>query len=222
MRSRALIIFCRTPEAEARAKNLPVARMARIFEAVLAMWVRAAQAADAEPFIASSAEHRARLLAIAPQASWIEQPNGSFGARLSTVTTAVFARGFESVALTGIDTPPMDLRAVFECGTNVIVPAKDGGVNVIGLIVNAPELLASLRPRQHDAAAHCAQVLEAVVLPASTDLDDCGDLRRALHDPAWIPLHHLLARASIDTRVAVMLLAPGVESFVTRAPPVLQ
>src|SRR3954471_4797353 len=109
MRSRALVIFCRTPEAEARVKGLPMARTVPIFEAVIALWVRAANAAGAEAIIACTAEHRARLAAITPGASWIEQPHGPCGTRLSAVATEAFGRGFGSVALTGIDTPPIDL-----------------------------------------------------------------------------------------------------------------
>jgi len=221
MSSRALVIFCRTPEAEARAKRLPVARTVPVFEAVIAGWVRAARNAGAEPVIACAPEHRARLSEIAPTASWIEQPTASFGGRLSAVTTEAFRRGFDAVAITGMDTPPMDLAPVFDCGTNVVVPAKDGGVNLIGLVVDAAGLLASLRPRQHDAASHCARVLEAIVFDAATDLDDEGDFRRALHDPAWSAIYHLLARASIATRVEVTLFAPVIESLVPRAPPAL-
>lgn len=205
---RALVIFCRTPEAEARAKGLPVAKSAPLFEAALARWIRKARDAHAEPVIACAPEHRARLARIAPDASWIEQPQGSFGARLSAVATEAFGRGYARVALTGIDTPPIDLAAVFDSSVNVIVPARDGGVNLIGLIADAPELLSSLRPRQRDAASRCQVALHAVALPSSSDLDDIGDLSRLLRAPADVPAYR---RFAISRR--------GAASPSLRAPP---
>ena len=173
---RALVIFARTPEAEARAKRLPLAVAAPLFASIIARWVRAAHDAKAEAIIACAPEHKARLARIAPHASWIEQPSGCFGERLSAVVTAAFAQQFDVVAITGIDTPPLDLTAIFECGRNVIVPARDGGVNLIALIADAPDVLASLRPRQRDAAARCEALLRAVVLPTLPDLDGNADL----------------------------------------------
>jgi len=48
MSSRALLIFARTPEAEAAAKRLPLASAAPLFRAVLRCWIASASAAPCE------------------------------------------------------------------------------------------------------------------------------------------------------------------------------
>ena len=205
---RALLIFARTPEGEARAKRLPVAVAAPMFESVIVQWLGAARDANADVIVACAPRDRERLSRIAPDALWIDQGPGTFGARLSAAVTETFARHYDVVAVTGIDTMPVDLRAIFECGVNVIVPAGDGGVNLIALIADAPDVLATLQPRQRDAAARCEALLHAIVLPPSRDLDDIGDLREWLNEQPVVRTMH---------RVAMPRRQPSAASL--RAPP---
>src|SRR2546422_3282365 len=125
MSSRALLIFARTPEAEAAAKRLPLATAAPLFRAVLKSWIVSATAAGATPIIACRSEDRRRLSAYA---TCIEQRGSAFGERLANAAKDARKLGFESVILTGIDAPPCPLETAFallENGTDVVAPSRD-------------------------------------------------------------------------------------------------
>jgi glycosyltransferase A (GT-A) superfamily protein (DUF2064 family) len=232
-RSRAVIIFGRSPEAEALAKHLRVSRTAPVFEAVTAMWLRAAERANATAIVACAREDRRRIESIAPAAPriWIEQLEGTFGARLTGVVAETFRRGFETVVVTGIDAPPPasldDVFAKLESGAAdaVIAPATDGGVNLIALTSDASDLLSTMRPRQRDAAQRCRDFFGArlLVLEASGDLDGSADLARALRDPAWSQLRSILRNAlatSWRSHVVFAVSDPFSHPSSSRAPPI--
>jgi len=231
-RSRAVLIFARTPEAEARAKDLRVSRAAPLFEAVIGLWIGAAQRAGAVPIIACSPSDRGRFAAIVPTASpeWIDQGHGNFGERLSGAVSEGFGRGYGAVVVTGIDTPPPEsLDRVFsplESGAAdaVIAPATDGGINLIALTADATELLATIRARQGDAARRCHDFFgeRLCVLPASGDLDRAADLARALRDRSWALLHPLIEGVLVIARHPHFAPAASdrhVSSMASRAPP---
>jgi glycosyltransferase A (GT-A) superfamily protein (DUF2064 family) len=211
---RAIVLFARTPEAEAASKRLRVSRTAPLFSAVAAAWLRAAARHGAAAIIACDREDRARLAAIAPDVErlWLEQRGGSFGARLDGAAADAFALGFESVIVTGIDAPPpADLAAAFEAlddGKAVIAPATDGGINLIGL-TGPSALLKTIEPRQRDVARRCEAAFERLlILEPTTDIDRQSDLATARHDRAWRPFVHLLMPVPF---------APGSQHTQTRA-----
>jgi len=51
MTRRAVLIFARSPEAEAAAKHLPIEKAARLFRSLLDSWLDAARACGATPII---------------------------------------------------------------------------------------------------------------------------------------------------------------------------
>lgn len=205
-RSSAIVLFARTPEAEAASKRLRVSRTAPLFAAVAASWLRAAARIGATPIVACSAADRERLAAIAPDVArlWIEQRGHSFGDRLAGAADAAFTLGFGSVVITGIDAPPpadhvlADALATLERGDidAAIAPARDGGINLIGLAAPAAELLRSISPRQGDVARRCAAAFERVLmLDVATDIDAAADLHAAVIETVWRDFAALIARA---------------------------
>lgn len=202
--SRAIVIFARAPEVEAAVKGLP-AHFAALFQRNIAAWLRQA---DATPVVACAHDARARFDAIAPRIRrlYVEQRGATFGERLASTAEAVFALGFDEVLITGIDAPPVratDVFAALADARAVVVPARDGGINLIALRAPDRELLASLHPRQRDVLARCvAHFGDAlVVLEGSEDVD-------SLAVDGW-PLSEAVLRGA----------PASIECFTTRAPP---
>ena len=179
----AVVLFARSPEREAAAKR--IAGAAPLFRKVIAAWLREAEAAGARPVIACEARDRAALAAIAPEVAreWIEQPRASFGERVFSATTEAFGRGFERVVLAAIDAPPLRLREaldVLASGVPVVGPARDGGINFIGVLNADYALLSNLT------VARCLEALpDAVVFEAATDVDSTASLAIARIEKAW-------------------------------------
>lgn len=186
---RAVVLFARSPEREAAAKRMPSA--APLFRAVIAAWLRAAHAHGALPLIACEPRDRESLAAIAPryERAWIEQRPGAFGTRVADAASAAFLLGFDAVILAAIDAPPTDLQAAFDAlerGTAVIAPARDGGVNFIGLTAPHRALLEQLAPHRRDLVALCREHLrDVVVLGTTTDVDSPQALEAAKRERAW-------------------------------------
>jgi glycosyltransferase A (GT-A) superfamily protein (DUF2064 family) len=179
----AVVLFARSPEREAAAKR--IAGAASLFRKVIAAWLRETAAAGARPVIACDPRDRRALAAIAPEVDreWIEQPRASFGERVCSATMEAFSRGFERVLLAAIDAPPLRLREaldVLQSGTPVIGPARDGGVNFIGVLDANHELLS------HLTVARCLDALpDAVVFEAATDVDSTASLNVARFEKSW-------------------------------------
>ena len=170
--SRAIVIFARAPEVEASVKGLP-ARFAALFQRTVAAWLREP---GAVPIIACARDARARFDAILPgvRRLYIEQHGATFGERLASTAEAAFELGFDEVAIAGIDAPPTaDVFAALAGARAVVVPARDGGINLIALRAPERELLASIEPRQRDVLARCRAYFGdgLVVLDASSDID---------------------------------------------------
>jgi glycosyltransferase A (GT-A) superfamily protein (DUF2064 family) len=180
----AVLLFARSPEREAAAKRMTGA--APLFRAVVAAWLREAEAHGARPVIACEPGDRAALAAIAPEVGrdWIEQPRAAFGERVCAAVSEAFARGFETVVVAAIDAPPPrrlgEALAVLANGTPVIGPARDGGVNFIGVTAFDPELLENLT------FVRCRTLLaDAVVFEAATDVDSTASLSVARRERSW-------------------------------------
>ncbi|HEX2059763.1 MAG TPA: DUF2064 domain-containing protein [Thermoanaerobaculia bacterium] len=193
---RAVVLFARSPEREAAAKRMPSA--APLFRAVIAAWLRAAHAHDAMPVIACEPRDRESLASIAPALGrcWIEQRPGAFGTRVADAVAATFVLGYDAVLLAAIDAPPSDLGAAFGAldeGRAVIAPARDGGVNFIGLTSPNRALLEQLAPHRRDLVALCERHLDrVVVLETTTDVDSPSSLKFARHEKAWRPYFPVL------------------------------
>jgi glycosyltransferase A (GT-A) superfamily protein (DUF2064 family) len=180
----AVVLFARSPEREAAAKRLGGA--APLFRAVVAAWLREAEAHGARPLIACEPRDREALAAIAPEVprDWIEQRRVSFGERVCSATAEAFARGFSSVVLAAIDAPPPrrlgEALAALANGTGVIGPARDGGINFIGITHPDRDLLA------HLTVARCRAALpHALIFEAATDVDSPSALHAARTEKAW-------------------------------------
>jgi glycosyltransferase A (GT-A) superfamily protein (DUF2064 family) len=186
---RAVVLFARSPEREAAAKRMPSA--APLFRAVIVAWLRVAHAHGAIPLIACEPRDRDSLAAIAPKCerAWIEQQPGAFGTRVADAASAAFTLGFSSVILAAIDAPPADLHAAFDAlerGVAAIAPARDGGVNFIGLTSPHRALLEQLAPHRRDLVALCrAHLRDVVVLDTTTDVDSPQALEAAKREKAW-------------------------------------
>ena len=207
MTSRALLLFARTPEAEAAAKGLAKGAAA-LFEALIASWLRVAEDAGATAVIACEPAARARHSAIAPRQprAYVDQTGKTFGERLANAAAA--CRNFDAVIIAGIDAPPMDLTSAFaklESGEadGVIAPAKDGGINGIGYAVAPLELLAGFEIGDRSLAARCIAAFDKIhILERCSDIDSPTRIRSARHERLWIPYRPLL-REQIDNRAPV-------------------
>lgn len=178
------MLFARSPEREAAAKRMGGA--APLFRAVVAAWLRAAEAHGARPVIACEPRDRNALAAIAPEVprDWIEQPRAAFGERVCSATTEAFARGFASVVIAAIDAPPPrrlgEALTSLANGVEVIGPARDGGINFIGMTHADRALLANLTLARGRAA-----LPHAVVFEAATDVDSPAALQLARREKSW-------------------------------------
>jgi len=173
--SRAIVIFARTPEQEAAAKRLPIQRAAALFRSLLNAWARAAKHVNAEVLR-------------------IEQTGDTFGERLANSADAAFALGFDAIVLTGIDVaPPLNLESAFqslEAGRSVIAPARDGGVNLIGLCAPERELLSTFTIRDRHLAKRCRAYFRTLdELPLSSDIDTLADFYAAVCEDRLHPVY---------------------------------
>lgn len=212
----AVVLFARSPEREAAAKRMTGA--APLFRAVVAAWLREARANGARPVIACDRRDRDALASIAPEVErdWIEQPRAAFGERVCSAVSEAFARGFAQVFVAAIDAPPPrrlgEALAVLAGGTPVIGPARDGGVNFIGITSCERELLRDLT------FARCRALLPgALVFEAATDVDSPASLAAARREQAWRGWFPVLPVAPV--RHVARLLAGVTHPLVSRPPP---
>jgi glycosyltransferase A (GT-A) superfamily protein (DUF2064 family) len=223
MSRRAVLIFARSPEAEAKAKRLPIATAAPLFRALLDSWLNAASACDATAIVASPAH-------LAVDALHIAQRGASFGERLANSCYDAWSLGFDSILIGGIDAPPPrsldEAFAILESGRAdaVVAPARDGGLNLIGLRTPAVEFLSSVRPRQRDLLQRCRDFFPSIfVLPAVSDIDSFDDAAEARREKAWVDYLGLLSRCFAPrlsgTRLATTTSRGFAGGAQTRAPP---
>ncbi|HEX9437608.1 MAG TPA: TIGR04282 family arsenosugar biosynthesis glycosyltransferase [Candidatus Limnocylindria bacterium] len=151
---------------------------------------------------------RARFARLAPAATLVAQPRGSFGRRLESGLRAGLAVG-RHVLLIGADSPtlpPRTLRAGFTrlaTADAVLGPAEDGGFYLLGTRVHLPGSLFRRMPWSTPAVAAetlaraSAAGIDMALLPRWYDVDNAVSLRRLLGDRAG------LARAR-STRAALV------------------
>lgn len=224
MNAPAIVLFARSPEREAEAKGMRSS--AALFREVVARWLDAARMHRVVPVIACAAEDRASLEAIAPQVErlWIEQRGERFGVRVAWAAADAFALGFRSVILAAIDAPPpRDLERVLRAlarGVSVIAPARDGGINFIGLTSPECAVLERFSPRRRDLVRLCREHFhELIVLRTTTDLDSPDALADARNERAW---RGMLTPIAAFLQHAVCSSLSGVEpSLQSRPPPAM-
>ncbi len=193
MARRAVLIFARTPETEAAAKGLPVERAAPLFRALLDSWLDAASECDATAIVASPTRQDVDAL-------YIAQRGTSFGERLANSCNDAGKLGFDSILIAGIDAPPprsLDQAfAALESGRAdvVVAPARDGGLNLIGLRSPDFEFLSTIRLRERHLLQRCRDFFPSIfILPIVSDIDSLDDIADARHEEAWVEYVELLS-----------------------------
>jgi glycosyltransferase A (GT-A) superfamily protein (DUF2064 family) len=140
------------------------------------------------------------------------QPPGNLGERLNAVDRAVRAAGHERVLFIGSDAPSLTLsdllaaQAALDGSDVVLVPARDGGVTLMGSRRAWPDLapLPWSEPTLGQRLEECCRSHGRSVtrLPESYDVDEVSDLGPARHAlaaddrPARRRLHELLVKIS--------------------------
>ena len=211
---RALVVFTRSPEAEARAKDLDPESTSGIFAGFLASWKRAAERAGAR-LVISSPPACAKRLSVSPiseGAVVCAQIPARFGERLAAAVENVFSLGFSPVAVVAGDTPAIsdeELDRAFvalegDGAPLVLGPAGDGGVYLIGLRRPDSDLLAAVSLRDPKA---CEKLVLSArragrgisLLARREEVDSLADVRRlyrtSAESPVWNDYRLLLARA---------------------------
>jgi glycosyltransferase A (GT-A) superfamily protein (DUF2064 family) len=226
MTQRAVVLFARTPEAEARAKGLS-AGAARLFEALIATWLRAADAAGAVAIIACSPDSRGRFSAIAPKVprQYVDQAGRTFGEKLANA--AISVSNFSPVLIAGIDAPPLDLDGAFDAlerghADGAIAPAHDGGVNVIGFCQAPAELLRSFAIEDRTIAARCLRHFHRVhKMTSASDIDSVARIASAIGERPWRVFRAVLVSAITppDIASAVFLQRTARTYIPSRGPP---
>jgi glycosyltransferase A (GT-A) superfamily protein (DUF2064 family) len=185
--SRAVVIFARSPEREAAAKNLPLQHAVPLFQKHVGEWLHAATSCDAIPVIACDEEDRESLAAILPERArlWVTQRGTAFSQRLAIAASDTFSLGFKAIVIAAIDAPPpaalCDAFETIEGGGNVVAASADGGVNLVGLEARDVDVLTSIQARHRDVVSLLrSRFSRLVVLPSATDVDDISTLCDAI------------------------------------------
>jgi uncharacterized protein len=211
-----LVVFCRRPQLgegkQRLARELGATEALRIAQALLDCALEDAAAWPGTlviaPYSHADAHWGASLLERA--ATVQPQPPGNLGERLNAVDAAVRRLGHERVMFIGSDAPSLTLGGLLEAEAALdrsdvaLVPARDGGVTVMGARVPWPDLARlpwsepALGQTLESRCRACG--LSVTRLPDSYDVDDVSDLstaRRALaadDRPARRRLHELLVK----------------------------
>ena len=212
-----LVVFCRRPQIgrgkQRLARALGAADALAIAQALLecaledaSAWPGALVIAPENPAEASWAHGLLERASVQPQ------PPGNLGERLNAVDAAVRALGHERVLFIGSDAPSLTLsdllaaQAELDRSDVVLVPARDGGVTLMGSRLAWPDLAPlpwSAPTLAQGLEACCRSHARSVTrLPDSYDVDEVSDLgiaRRALADddrPARRRLHELLVKVA--------------------------
>ena len=213
-----LVVFCRRPQIgrgkQRLARALGAADALAIAQALLECALEDALAWPGGLVIAPENPTEARWAQglLEREASVQPQPRGNLGERLNAVDGAVRALGHERVLFIGSDAPSLTLsdllaaQAELDRSDVVLVPARDGGVTLMGSRLAWPDLAPlpwSAPTLAQGLEACCRSHARSVTrLPDSYDVDEVSDLgiaRRALADdnrPARRRLHELLVRVA--------------------------
>ena len=240
--TRTILLFTRAPEAEARAKGLPIQPGARLFEAFLAGWRERAAQTGAHILVAAPKESLGAMRRLLPEADFVAQHGPGIGARMEAAFAHAFTRGARSVLMAGGDSPALpaeEVEAAFahlEANTQAVAlaPAPDGGVNLIGYSAHAERRLASVSwfTPKVDAELRAASRAAGLALwlsSAAPDLDRAADLvalyRLCRGEARWRIYAALIRRLLQSAPLAPLLVAPVRKVFLpasgTRGPPAL-
>ena len=211
-----LVVFCRRPQLgqskQRLARELGATEALRIAQALLDCALEDAAAWPGTlviaPYSHADAHWAASLLERA--ATVQPQPPGNLGERLNAVDAAVRRLGHERVLFIGSDAPSLTLsdllaaQAALDGSDVVLVPARDGGVTLMGSRRAWPDLapLPWSEPTLGQTLEECCRSHGRSVtrLADSYDVDEVSDLitaRRALAEddrPARRRLHELLVK----------------------------
>jgi glycosyltransferase A (GT-A) superfamily protein (DUF2064 family) len=223
--TRSVVLFCRAPEAEARAKGLAPAATA-VFEAFLRCWAERAAAVGATVTVVAPLASLARLRRLLPQATCIAQVDGAFATRLSAAVADLALSAVWPVVIAGGDAPPPPLATLtqvfrhLEAGDGLaLVPADDGGVNAFGLSRPADSLIDAidwLTPRvgRQLAAQGTALGLRVLTTASGPDLDSARDatsmLRATRRETTWRQFRSVLRALLRVARTGATSPARGV------------
>ncbi|MDX2268311.1 MAG: DUF2064 domain-containing protein [Bryobacter sp.] len=152
MTHRSLLLFTKSPQAEALAKRLPFAESCALFQQFLQAWVRRAEAVGATVRVLCPEDSLAALGHLLPGVSLRAQQGDSFAQRLQHAFAQSFAEGAGTVLLVGGDTAPPNAAALAEAfahleqeaPASVLGPSLDGGVFLIGANHLPSALLANI------------------------------------------------------------------------------
>ena len=195
MTSRCVLLFTRSPKAEARTKRLPGAEP--LFALAAERVADAALSSGFDLLVVGGAD------AVRPHAGRLSQRGRDLGERLANAFADARARGYDAIVAVPGDVPGLDpahfaaAAAALEAGHLVLGPSPDGGVYLLGLPPGAG-----------------ASLLEGVRWQTGAVFRDL--LLRARHRPVQVlpPLRDLdrprdlapLARASGDDPLLVALV----------------
>jgi hypothetical protein len=235
---RALLVFTRSPQAEARAKGLDPEAGTRLFLALLASWEESSRRAGIRLVLATPASCR-RWMENSPicrNASFLTQRGGTFGERLLAGAADAMALGFGKLVVVGGDSPAVscdELLGIFEklergVAACVLGPSDDGGVYLVGLGRPALPLLGAMRLRRDDVFERSLEFLrhggfEVHVLARRNEIDTLEDLERAWsqarHPSPWRPFRSCLADALRPVLGSAFLLdRPAPSGSILRLP----
>ena len=211
-----LVVFCRRPRLgqgkHRLARALGATAALAIAQALLECALEDALAWPGGLVIAPEhpAEARWAQGLLERAASVQPQPPGNLGERLNAVDRAVRAAGHERVLFIGSDAPSLTLsdllaaQAALDGSDVVLVPARDGGVTLMGSRQAWPDLapLPWSEPTLGQRLEECCRSHGRSVtrLPESYDVDEVSDLGTARHAlaaddrPARRRLHELLVK----------------------------
>lgn len=230
----ALVLFVCDPRIEAARKPILGGYSVGVHAALLADAAERLRAARADLVLAWRGEE-ARAWALKPRAV-VVQRGRSFGERLSGAVRDAVALGYAKVVVVGSDCPSLDATMVDTAVAKlaevdvVVVPARDGGVNL--LAVRAAHLakleFASLPWETHTLGEALTRALTAaglttLTLTACDDLDNAEALGRHLEANPDSRLARLVRRAlppnatfpplrGRGTRTSLLLFGPSLLS----------
>jgi glycosyltransferase A (GT-A) superfamily protein (DUF2064 family) len=238
---RTILLFTRAPEAEARAKRLPIAEGTRLFAGFLKSWQQRAADTDAELFVVAPASSEIALTRLLPESCVATQIGASFAERMESAFAAAFDRGANAVLMVGGDGPPLDIADIRDAFSHlesavpalVLAPASDGGVNAIGFNANAERTLAAIAWHGSDV---CRQLqseairfnLSLLLTSPGHDLDCAGNVatlyRLSRGEPGWSAFRWLLLSVLLACRMLAAPVKLAVSRFsgrsgFTRGPP---
>jgi glycosyltransferase A (GT-A) superfamily protein (DUF2064 family) len=241
--ARTILLFTRAPEAEARAKRLPLAEGAALFAGFLKGWQQRAGHLGAELLVVTPRASGSVLARLLPNATIARQSEGPFAERVESAFALAFEAGAKSVLMVGGDSPPLDTDEIVQAFQHleshdrglVLTPASDGGVNAIGFNSRAERSLANITWRSSDV---CRQLrlqalqrgLALLLTSPGYDLDQASDVgllyRLSRDEYGWKSFRWLLLLVLLAYRATALVFADPVrwlarDACTTRGPPPL-